>query len=107
MTPLRQSIVWDRDLPAGMVSHTVADLDQWLAGYDAAEELRRSSGIIGHAANQVSDDPSRVVVYHQAESFDDLRAFMGSEGLRAAMQQAGVTSEPQVAFYTGGYGERY
>ena len=107
LTPLRESIVWDRHLPAALITHTVADLDRWLAGYDAAAEIQRSGGILGHAANQVTDDPSRVVVYHQAESFDALRSFMGSQALRAGMQEAGVTSEPEVAFYTGGYGERY
>jgi hypothetical protein len=107
LKPLRQSIVWDRHLPAVIVSHTVADLDQWLAGYDGADALRQSGGIIGHAANQTTDDPARVVVYHQAESFDTLRSFLASEQLGAAMQAAGATSAPEASFYTGGYGERY
>jgi len=107
LKPLREAIVWDRQLPAVIVSHEVEDVDRWLAGYDGAAEMQRSAGIVGHAANQVIDEPSRVVVYHQAESFDDLRALLASADLRAGMEEAGVTSAPEVTFYTGSFGERY
>ena len=107
MTPVREAIVWDRELPAFLLSHAVADFDVWLEGYDAADALRASNGIIGHAANRSLDDPSRAVVYHQAESFDDLRSFLGNSELRAAMEQAGVTSEPEVTFHTGGWAKMY
>lgn len=107
MTPVRESIVWDRELPAMMVSHRVGDFDTWLAGYDAGEDLQRANGVIGHAANRSLDDPSLAVVYHQAESFETLRSMVESEDLRSAMQAAGVVSEPEVTFYTGGWAKRY
>jgi hypothetical protein len=107
VTPLRESVVWDRELPAMQVSHRVEDVDAWLDGYDANDELRRAAGIIGHAANQSNDDPSVVVVYHQAETFDTLRSFLRSDELRTVMKEAGVTSEPEVTFHTGGLGELY
>mgnify|MGYP001820769532 CR=1 FL=1 len=105
--PRRQDVIWDRELPAFLLSHRVADFEAWLGAYDDADELRRSNGIIGHAANQDLDDPSLAVVYHQAESFDDLRAFLGNPELRTAMENAGVTSEPDVSFHTGGHGKQY
>lgn len=107
MTPVRESIVWDRQLPAMMVSHRVEDFDRWLAGYDAAEDLQRSSGVIGHAANRLVDDPSTAVVYHQAESFEHLRSMLGSDELKTAMNEAGVVSEPEVTFHTGGWAKQY
>ncbi len=107
MTPVREVIVWDRELPAMIISHHVEDFDAWLVGYDAADELQRSNGIIGHAANRSIDDPSLVVVYHQAESFDTLRSFLRSDELRAVMKEAGATSEPEVTFHTGGWGKLY
>jgi hypothetical protein len=107
VAPVRESIVWDRDLPAMIVSHHVEDFDAWLAAYDAADELQRSGGIIGHAVNRSMDDPSLVVVYHQAESFDTLRSFLRSDELRASMKEAGVTSDPEVTFHTGGFGKLY
>ena len=107
MTPARDAAVWDRELPAMTISHHVEDFDAWLARYDAADELQRSSGIIGHGANRSLDDPSLVIVYHQAESFDTLRSFLRSDDLRAAMKEAGVVSEPEVTFHTGGVGKVY
>jgi quinol monooxygenase YgiN len=107
MTPLREAVVWDRELPAMLISHRVADLDTWLDGYDDADELQRSNGIVGHAANQSMDDPSTIVVYHQAESFDTLRAFMALDELRDTMKEIGVISDPEVTFHTGGWGKQY
>ena len=107
VTPLRESAVWDRELPAMLLSHRVEDVGAWLDGYDAAAELQRAGGILGHAANQSIDDPSVVIVYHQAETFDTLRSFLRSDELRDAMKEAGVSSEPEVTFHTGGFGELY
>ena len=107
MTPVREAVVWDRELPAFILSHRVADFDAWLAGYDGADELRRSRGIVGHAANRSLDDPSVAMVYHQAESFEALRTFLGDADLAAAMKEFGVVSEPEVAFQTGGSAKFY
>ncbi len=107
MTPVREDIVWDRELPGFILIHKVADFDAWLEGYDGADELRRAHGIVGHAVNRMLDDPSVAVVYHQAESFDDLRAFLDSDELRTVMKDAGVISEPEVSFHTAASGKRY
>ena len=107
MTPVRESIIWDRELPSMVVSHSVADFDAWLQGYDAADRLRSDAGIIGHAANRSLDDPSTVLVYHQAESFEALKAFLADPALQSAMKDAGVTSEPEVTFHTGGWAAMY
>jgi hypothetical protein len=104
VNPVREAIVWDRELPAVIVSHRVADFDSWLAGYNAADELRQARGIIGHAANRSLDDPSLAIVYHQAESFDTLRGFLEDDELRAAMKQAGVISELEVSCHTAARG---
>jgi len=105
--PLTEQVVWDREVPAMLVSHTVANLDTWLAGYGASAAVQKQGGIIGEAANQSLDDPSTVVVYHQAESHDTLKAFMANPSLAEAMKKAGVTSAPQVTYLTGGWAKRY
>ncbi|MDH3705159.1 MAG: antibiotic biosynthesis monooxygenase [Acidimicrobiia bacterium] len=107
MVPVREAVVWDRELPAFLLSHSVSDFGGWLPAYDEADELRTSNGIIGHAANRRVDDPNVAVVYHQAESFDALESFLASPDLRQAMEQAGVTSAPDVAFMTGGWAKMY
>ena len=107
MTPLREAIVWDRELPAMMMSHPVADFDVWLEGYDAAADFREANGIVGHAANRSLDDPSVAIVYHQAESYDALRAFLDNDELKTKIRGAGVTSAPDVQFVTGGWAKQY
>ena len=107
MTPVREAVVWDRELPAVIISHQVEDFDAWLAVYDGADEMRSQGGIVGHAVNRLVDDPSTVIVYNQAESFDALRSMMASEELKAAMKEAGVSSEPEVSYATGGWGKLY
>ena len=107
MQPVREAVVWDRELPAMVVSHHVDDFDTWLDAYDGAGEMQREGGIIGHAANRSIDDPSLVVVYHQAESFDELKSFASADELKAAMKEASVSSDPEFSFWTGGYGVQY
>jgi len=107
VTPVREAVVWDRELPAMAVRHPVADFDRWLEGYDAANGLRASAGILGHAANRSLDDPGLVIVYHQAEAFETLKSFLSNPDLKGAMERAGVTGEPEVTFHTGGFGKIY
>ena len=107
MKPLLEHVVWDRELPAMMVSHTVADVDKWLTAYKAAAGIQKQGGIIGNAANQSLDDSNLVIVYHQAETHDALKAFLATPGLKDAMTRAGVTSEPKVTFHTGGWAKMY
>ena len=106
--PLRQQAVLDRDdVPAMLVTHRVDDVDGWLAVYDGADDMRSAGGIIGHAVNQDLSDPARLTVYHQAESLDTLKTYAHSEDLKIAMKEAGVTSEPEMTFHTGGWGKSY
>ena len=107
LQPIRQEVVSHRQLPAFLLRHHVADFDTWLAGYAAAAELRQFAGIIGHAANRSLDDPSLITVYHQAETFDALHSFLADPQTLAGMQEAGVTSEPEVTFHTGGWAKTY
>ncbi len=107
--PVAESVIWDRELPAVIITHTVDDFGAWLTGYNSAEAdaMREAGGIIGHAANQGIENPSLALVYHQAESFDTLRALVASDELRNVMKEAGVSSEPEFSYHTGGWGKLY
>jgi hypothetical protein len=107
LQPIREDVVWDRQLPAMVVDHPVAEFDAWLEVYDSVEDMQKASGIIGQAANRSLDDPQRVIVYHQAESFDTLRAFLADPELQAAMSKGGVLAPPTVTFHTGGWAKFY
>ena len=107
LQPIRQDVVWDRQLPAMIVDHRVADFDAWLEVYDSVGDMQKAGGIIGQAANRSLDDPQRVIVYHQAESFDTLRAFLADPELQAAMGRGGVLAPPTFTFHTGGWAKFY
>lgn len=105
--PIRVNVEWEGTHPAMFVTHSVADLDAWLTAYLAFDEERRSLGVIGDAANVSLDDDTFVTVLHQAESFDTLRDLLTNPALKDAMGKAGVISEPQASFYTGGWAGSY
>ena len=109
LKPAAEAAVWDRNVPGVIITHMVADFDSWLEGYKSAEAdaMRAAAGVIGHAANQGMENPDLALVYHQAETFDDLRALASSDELRHVMKDAGVTSEPEFTYHTGGWGKRY
>ena len=109
VTPVAEDAIWDRQLPAVVITHTVDDFDTWLAGYKGAEAdaMREAAGVIGHAANQGVENPNLALVYHQAESFDALRALVASDELRNVMKAVGVNSEPEFSYHTGGWGKFY
>ena len=60
-----------------------------------------------HSAIAVDDAGVVTIVYHQAESFETLQAFLDLPELQSAMKNAGVTSEPEITFSTGGWGKFY
>jgi hypothetical protein len=105
--PIRFEAIWDRQLPAAIIVHHVDNFDRWLAEYDATDDLRVQSGILGHSVNRSLDDPSLVIVYHQAETFKELRDFLTGEELTTLMQRIGVTSPPDITYHLGDYGTRY
>ena len=109
MIPESEDVVWDRDLPAVVISHTVEDFGTWFEGYKSAEAdaMRAAAGVIGHAVNRSTENPYLAVVYHQAESFEALHALASSDELRHVMKDAGVTSEPEFSYHTGGMGKFY
>ena len=99
ITPRSVDLDMSRACAGMIVSHQVESYDKWRAVYDGFDAGRKELGITGHAVNQVADDPKTVIVYHQAESIDTLRAFMSQAALKSAMAEAGVTSLPDVSYW--------
>ena len=82
------------------IRRNVADYDAWRKVYDEFDEERRPLGVTADAVFQSVDDPNDVTVWHDFAGTDEARAFVASEALRNAMQQAGVQGEPQIWFVT-------
>jgi quinol monooxygenase YgiN len=85
-----------------IVRHPVADYAMWKRAFDDHAGARAEAGIVGYAINRSVDHPNVVVIYLQARSIDQLRAFANSASLKEAMQHAGVTSAPDLSFVQGG-----
>lgn len=86
---------------AVLVVHDVADYDTWKRAFDEHDTTRKQAGITGYAVNRRADKPNTVVLYLQAESLDQLKAFASSADLKATMQRAGVVGAPQITFVQG------
>ena len=80
------------------VRHQVGDYAKWRQGYDDFDPKRSAMGVSGHAVYRSVDDPNDVTAYHDFESVDAARSFADSTDLKDAMQNAGVTSAPQIWF---------
>lgn len=105
---IREAVVWHRQVPALLHRARVVDFDVWLAGYDTvAAALLHGAGIIGHAVKRSLDDPSSVIVYHQAESFDALHDFLADPKTSSGVLGEAVACEPGTTFHTGGWAKTY
>jgi hypothetical protein len=93
-----RDLVSGRMLPGIIMMHSVDDYETWRADYDALDGFRAQSGIVGHAVARKLDDADDLVVYHQAEQLDDLRAFVASAELRQLMESSGAAADLEVHF---------
>jgi quinol monooxygenase YgiN len=98
MRPMSADFIPDKMLAGIIVSHAVEDYEAWRKIYDDFDLHRKESGIVGHAVNQEFDDPNSVLVYHQAESLNTLRAFVDSNELKERMREGGVTDPLEIRF---------
>jgi len=98
MVPKSVDFIADQQLPAIIVKHPVRDYATWRKSYDAFDDFRKKSGIVGHAVNQEAGHPNQVIVYHQAKDPETLRRFVESPELKDAMEKAGVSGPPEIHF---------
>ena len=98
MRPMSSDFIADKPLAAMVVSHAVEDYSKWRVQYDEFDDYRKKNGIVGHAVNQELGKPNQVIVYHQAESLDTLRALVDSAELKERMEKGGVIGSPDIQF---------
>jgi hypothetical protein len=98
MKPMSADFIPDQKLAGLIVTHDVEDYDTWRAAYDDFDGYRKDHGIVGHAVNQVLGNPKQVIVYHQANDLDTIRAFVDSDELKDRMKKAGVAGPPTFEF---------
>ena len=80
------------------VRHDVGDYGKWRQGYDDFDKTRSQMGVRGHGVYRSVDNDKNVTAYHDFDSIETARAFAESAELKAGMQNAGVTSAPEIWF---------
>ena len=81
-----------------IVKNSVKDYDTWKSVFDSKSDLRKSSGEKSHQILREVGDANNLVVVNEWDSLDRAREFAASPELKAAMEQAGVTSKPEISF---------
>ncbi len=64
--------------------------------FDSKEDMRQAAGVVNSTVYQSVDVPNEVIIQVQFPTADAAKAFSTSEGLRNAMQQAGVEGQPRI-----------
>lgn len=79
------------------VRHSVEDYARWREGFDSHAAARQAGGATEEVyVMRNVDDPNDVTVILGWSDLQKARAFTQSISLREAMQQAGVTGQPDV-----------
>ena len=81
-----------------LVRHKVQDFDTWKVAFDGHGAMRKAAGGLGGIVFRNASDPHEVVSLLSWESLEKAQQFAGSDSLREAMQNAGVTDRPDVYF---------
>ncbi len=85
-------------MPHLLIRHQVADYAKWKPVFDAHAPARKMSGSKGGRLFRSADDPNEVVILLEWDDLGRARGFASSEGLRTAMERAGVCGQPEVRF---------
>ena len=80
------------------VKHTVESYENWKRVYDDFAPVRREKGVTGASVHRDAEDGNTVIVTHQFGELGAAKAFAGSEELKNAMANAGVSGPPQIWF---------
>ena len=81
-----------------LVRHKVQDYEKWKSTYDTLDSFHRSYKVKSAQIFRNADNPNEVVVLTEMDNIDDARQFAQSDGLKSAMQNAGVADQPDVYF---------
>lgn len=80
------------------VHHKVQDYKAWRKIFDDLTAMRTGYGCTGHKVFQAPSDPNEITILSEWKSVDQAKAYATSDDLKQGMQNAGVTSQPDVMF---------
>jgi hypothetical protein len=80
------------------VHFKVKDYAAWRTSYDGQEQSRLSAGITNARVFRSAEDPNEVVILQDVADEAKARTWLGSDDLKAAMQNNGVIGSPSIRF---------
>ena len=80
------------------VHHKIKDYGAWRKIFDGQTAVRTQFGCTGHQVFQSPSDPTEITILTDWKNVDQARAYAMSNELKEAMKDAGVLSQPDVAF---------
>jgi hypothetical protein len=88
------------------ILHECKDFKTWKAGYDADAPNRKAAGLTDLMLVQGSTNPNLVALLFGVNDLSKAKAMATSDGLRDAMQKAGVVGAPIIHFRRGEFAPR-
>ena len=85
-----------------LIHNTVEDFATWKPVFDKYADMRRAAGAKGGRLFHTADNPNDVLILFEWDDLKNAREFAASDGLREAMQEAGVLGRPEVFFLEDG-----
>jgi quinol monooxygenase YgiN len=80
------------------VHHKVKNYATWRKVFDDLTAMRTGHGCTGHKVFQAPGDPNEITILTDWKTIDNAREYATSEDLKNGMKDAGVISQPDVAF---------
>ncbi|UCH66248.1 MAG: hypothetical protein JSW63_03710 [Ignavibacterium sp.] len=80
------------------IKHKVADYTAWKKTFDEFVETRRAGGEKSFQILHPENEPNNLYLMFEWDSIANAQKFLDSSELKNAMQEAGVTEEPQISF---------
>src|SRR5580692_11639101 len=74
----------------------VKDYATWRTAYDGREKSRLSAGITNGRVFRNADDQNDVVILQDVADVAKAHSWLGSDEMKAAMQQSGVVGSPTI-----------
>jgi hypothetical protein len=76
----------------------VKDYAAWRTAYDGGEKSRLSAGVTNGRVFRNAQDPNDLVILQDVANVAKARTWLGSDDMKAAMQQNGVLGSPSIRF---------
>ena len=80
------------------VNHKVKDYDSWKTVFDNFRDTRKKGGEKSYQIWRNQSDPNDLDLQFEWDSEEKARTFFKYPELKSTMEQAGVTSEPEIRY---------